>query len=195
MQDTRRKKMLEESPKGFHLDQTGTCLICGQSTSHEKSWYDRYGLKCLNCQKAINRKIIPVAIAIDKEKWYSKYDLESYFNIKSALLIKYIKHAILKDRIILDENKNVHFQLFLIKDNKNVLPPKKLLKSRITKTMVDGEEYLTDEYWYEFADKKLVDHLKKYKIIHYLPESFSKPIKAGRFLFKNISPLFSYHKR
>lgn len=188
----RREDMLKELPKGFHLDRSCMCLICGETVSNEKSWYDKYGIKCMTCQKAINKKIIPVALAINKKNWYSKYDLESYFNIKGALLTKYVKQGVLKDRIIPGENKKVHLQLFLIKDNKDVLPPKKLLKSRIVKIIRDGEEYITQEYWYEFADQKLLDKLKKYKIIQYLQESFSQPIEEGRFLIKDINPLFSY---
>lgn len=72
--------MLQESPSGFHIDRAGTCLISGESTSNETSWYDNYGLKCMTCQKAIDVKIIPSAIAKSKENRYSKCDLESYFN-------------------------------------------------------------------------------------------------------------------
>lgn len=72
--------------------------------------------------------------------------------------------------------------------------PEKLLKSRIAKISKDGEEYFTLEYWYEFADQKLLDRFKKYKIVQYLQESFSQPIQGGRFLFKNITPLFSYNQ-
>jgi hypothetical protein len=193
IEEAKRKKMLEEFPKGFHLDRRGTCLICGESTSNEKSWYDKYGLKCMTCQKAINEKIIPATIAKSKESWYSKYDLASYFNIKGALLTKYIKQAVLKDRIIPGEKKKMHLQLFLIRDNKDVLPPKKLLKSRITKIIKDGEEYFTQEHWYEFFDHKSLNRLKKYKIMHYLEESFAQPIQSGRLLFKEINPLFSYN--
>lgn len=87
----------------------------------------------------------------------------------------------------------MHSQLFLIKDNKDVLPPKKLLKSRITKIIKDGEEYFTQEHWYEFFDHKLLNRLKKYKIMHYWGESFAHPVQGGRLLFKEIYPLFSYN--
>ena len=57
---------------------------------------------------------------------------------------------------MLGENKKVHLQLFLIKDIKDVLPTKKLLKSRIAKISRDEEEYLTREYWYEYTGQKLL---------------------------------------
>ncbi len=104
-EELRRQKILKESPKGFHLDRNGyTCPICRSSASEENSWYDQYGLKCMSCQKAINKKIIPESVAKNKESWYSKYDLEMYFNIKGVVLNKYIKQGILRDRVLTFKN-------------------------------------------------------------------------------------------
>lgn len=191
-EEIRRKKMLEESPKGFYLDCRGTCFICGESPINEKLWYDKYGIKCMICQKAINDKIIPAAISNKKDSWYSKYELELYFNIKGAFLNKLIRQGVLKGRTIPGDKKKIHLQLFLIRDNKEVLPPKKLLASRIIKIMKDGESYFTQEQWYEFVDPRHLKRLKKYKILCYLEEAFSQPIKSWRFLFKELNPLFSY---
>ncbi len=190
-EETRRQDRLKENPKGFHVENGGTCSICSGSASKENSWFDKYGLKCMPCQKAINAKIIPGSIAKDKESWYSKYDLASYFNIKGADLNRFIKQSLLKDRIIAGEGKKVHFQIFLMKDNNDVLPPKKFLKSRTVKVMHKGEEYFTQESWYEFADEKLIKRLAKYKILYSLPEMLSKPIDSGRLLCKQPNPLFS----
>lgn len=192
IEEGERKEKLEEFPNGFHLDSGGTCLICRESASGKNSWFDKYGLKCMICQKAINNKVIPASIANKKESRYTKIELESYFNIEGILLNKYIRQGILKDRVIPGESKKVHLQLFLIKDNKNVLPPKKLLKSRTIKVIKDGEEYFTQEYWYEFVTPKILERLKKYKIIDCLAEAFARPIKSGRFLYKGINPLFTH---
>lgn len=62
-EELRREKLLKEQPKGFHLDKSGTCKICGNITSNENSWYDKYGLKCMPCQNAVNAKIIPGSVA------------------------------------------------------------------------------------------------------------------------------------
>lgn len=190
-EEMRRQDRLKENPRGFHLDDAGSCSICSGSASKENSWYDKYGLKCMSCQKAINTKIIPGSIAKDKESWYSKYDLASYFNIKGTDLNRLVKQSFLKDRIIPGEGKKVHFQMFLIKDNKDVLPPKKLLKSRTIKVMHKDEEYFTQEAWYEYADEKLIKRLAKYKILYILPEMLSKPIDSGRLLHKQPNPLFT----
>ena len=188
-EEYRRSKLLEDSPNGFHLDSGGTCLICGTFVSKENTWFDKYSLKCMTCQKAIDNKIIPGSVAKNKESWYSKFELDNYFNFKNADIKKYIKQLILKDRIIKGEGNKVHFQLFLIKDNKELLPPKKLLKSKIVKVLSDGEEYFTQKLWYEFIEVKRNQRLCKYKICECLQETFAKPIQSGRFLFK-LNPLF-----
>lgn len=186
------QKKLKKSPKGFHLDERVTCLICGSICEGGNTWFDKYGLKCAICQQAINSKIIPGSIALKKDSWYSKFELEMYFNIGKADLNRFIKTRVLQPRIILGKSKKPHFYLFLLKDNKEVLPPKSLLRSRTVKTLHNGEEYYTQECWYEFADERLIRRLSKYEIIHYLKETLSKPIQTGRFLFKSVNPLFSF---
>lgn len=191
--ESKREKLLKEKPNGFHLEKGGTCLICGEYSPEENSWFDKNGVKCLPCQRAINEKVIPVSIIEKRESSYSQRDLERYFNIKGADLNKYIKNGLLKNRIIKGDKKKIHFQVFLMKDNKDVLPPKKLLKTRTITITHNDKEYLTHEEWYEHGDPKLVERLAKYRIIECLKETLKKPISGGRFLIpKNgINPLFS----
>jgi hypothetical protein len=113
-----------------------------------------------------------------------------YFNIKGKDLNKYIKQGILKDRIIPGTETKPRLQLFLISDNKDVLPPKKLLRSRTVKIIKDGEEYYTRERWYEYLDEKLAKKLSKYRIVECLKETLTQPIEIGRFYYKDINPLF-----
>lgn len=167
IEDKRRQKKLEENPKGFHLEGIGyTCFICGNSISNEETWYDKYGIKCLICQKAIDRRTIPATTAKNKESWYSKYDLESRFNIDRHALNRFIKQGVLKPRIVPSSSGRPHTYLFLIKDNKDTLPPKKLTKSRMVKTVKDGKEWFHSEPWYKFEDPHVV--LKDYKIMSHL---------------------------
>ncbi len=167
VEDQRRKKKLEESPRGFHLEGIGyTCFICGSSISNEETWYDKYGIKCLICQRAIDKKIIPATAAKNKDGWYSKYDLESRFNIDRHALNRFVKQGVLKPRIVPSSTDRPHTYLFLIKDNKDILPPKKLTKSRMVKEVKDGKEWFHSEPWYKFEDPQVV--LKDYKIMNYL---------------------------
>jgi hypothetical protein len=167
VKDEHRKKRLEESPKGFHLEGIGyTCFICGNSVSDEETWYDKWGIKCLVCQKAVDKKIIPASCAKNEDSWYSKYDLESRFNIDRHALKRFIKEGILKPRIVPNSVGRPHTYLFLIKDNKDTLPPKKLTESRLVKETKDGKDWHRSEPWYRFMDPH--EAARGYKIMDYL---------------------------
>jgi len=167
LEDQKRKRRLETEPKGFHLEGIGyTCFVCGASVSNEESWYDKHGIKCLVCQRSINRKEIPASVASNKESWYSKYDMERCFCLKAPMLREWIKAGILKERKVTNDGKGVRVQLFLIKDNKDFLPPKKLVEDQMVKEARDGEDWYHTEPWYRFGDP--YEHLKGYKIMDYL---------------------------
>lgn len=120
----------------------------------------------MTCQKAIDKKIIPATAAKYRDSWYSKYDLESRFNLDYHALNKFVTHGVLKPRIIPNDSGRPHAQIFLIKDNKDILPPKKLTESRTVKETRDGKEWFHSEPWYRFVDPN--EYLKGYKIMNYL---------------------------
>ena len=165
--DKIRDEKLKQNPKGFHLDGRGyTCFICGDGTPEGDNWYDKWGIKCLVCQKAIDEGEIPASLAKNKDSWYTKYDLEHYFNVKSPALRKWIKNGVIKSRIVTRYGEGVHTELFLIKDNKDFLPPKKLLESQWGKEIKDGKETRSLHPWYHFGDPREI--LKGYKIMDHL---------------------------
>ncbi len=165
--DKAREEKLKANPKGFHLDGVGyRCAICHDSTKEGDNWYDEFGIKCLVCQKAIDEGEIPASLAKDEDVWYSKFDLDHYFNLKGPTLRKWIKEGIIKPRTVSHYGNGVHFELFLLEDNKEFLPPKKLVESRSVKTRKDGKDWFTTEKWYRFVDP--YEHLKGYKILDHL---------------------------
>ena len=167
IEESQRQLKLKEFPKIFKLDGIGyTCSICGGSASQENSWYDKYGIKCMDCQRGIDKKQIPASLSKRKDSWYSKYELESNFNIKGPDLRKWIKQDILKARTITEDNNKVHFQIFLIKENKEMLLLKRLVRMRMTKETLNGQEWLSWHPCYNFVDP--YEHLKGYKIMDYL---------------------------
>ncbi|MFH1472917.1 MAG: hypothetical protein ABIF06_00685 [bacterium] len=175
MKEQRRQKKLEKNPKGFHLEGIGyTCFICKNSVSNEESWYDKWGIKCLVCQKAIDKKIIPASCAKNKDSWYSKYDLESRFNINHHAMRRFIKEGVLKPRIVPNSAGKPHVYIFLIKDNKDTLPPKKLTESKLVKETRDGKDWHRSEPWYRFEDPKVA--LKGYKIMDHLRVTNEKEV-------------------
>jgi hypothetical protein len=166
-EEERRAEKLKENPKGFHLEGVGyRCFICGDSTPEGDNWYDEYGIKCLVCQKAIDDGEIPAVLAKDKDSWYSKWELESTFNLKAPALRKWVKEGILKARTVSRYGQGVHVQLFLLEDNKDFLPPKKLVESQSVREIKNGKEWHHSEPWYKFVDPH--KHLKGYKIMNFL---------------------------
>ncbi len=82
-------------------------------------------------------------------------------------MIAFIKRGILKPRIVLNEVGNPHFYVFLIKDNKETLPPKELVESQsVQERGEDGKTWIRLEPWYRFEGS--VDKVKGYKIMEYL---------------------------
>lgn len=167
IRDEKRKDRLKTEPKGFPLDGVGyTCPICRQSTREGEVWFDKYGIKCLTCKKGIDRKEIPASMAKFTDKWYSKYDMESRFGLKTPTLKKWVRNGILKSRCITNDGKGIHAEIFLIKDNKNFLPPKELTKSQSVQEDKDGQTSIHSEPWYRFVDP--YKHLEGYEIMNYL---------------------------
>lgn len=185
------QKKLKDSPKGYLTKGKGNCCICNKVIADTDSWYDEFGMKCLLCQEAINSKIIPSSIVLDEESWYSTFELGMYFNFDKKMIQTLINDSEIKCRTIKNEKGKVHFRVFLMKENKEVLPPKKLLKSRYVKTLWKGEDYFTDELWYQFLDEKLAKKLRKYSIMPFLKDSLEKPCVCGQMYFKGVNPLFT----
>lgn len=158
---------LEANPNGFILEGVGrTCAICGNGSREDGSWYDKWGLKCLICQKAIDEGEIPPSLAKNKESWYSTWELDRAFNLKSQTLKKWVREGIIKSRIVTQYGKGVHTELFLLTDNKDFLPPKKLVESRSVSEVKDGKTWYRSEEWYKFVDP--FKHLKGYKIMDHM---------------------------
>lgn len=183
------KKRLKENPKGFHIEGGFSCLVCGLSVANGNFWYDKIGIKCMLCQKALEKKLIPKSVT-NKDSWYSTYDLERYFNMDRTDFTKYVKSGLLKKRIVPSGGRKPHLELFLVRDNKNVLPPKKFLPTKLVKVMRNGEEYFTSVEWYEWVDEKGTKKLQKYKISEILKETLARPIKSRKIYFKSTHPLF-----
>lgn len=92
LEESRREEKLQQFPDGYPFDKDGlSCGICGLPAPINKSWYDKYGLKCEECQQAVNNGIIPGEITAHKDLYYSDYDLESYFNLDGKAVNRWIK--------------------------------------------------------------------------------------------------------
>lgn len=173
----RREEKLKENPKGFILNGKGyTCAICHHGTPEGDCWYDEYGIKCLVCQKAIDVGEIPASLAKDEDSWYTKYDIEKAFNVKGPALRSWIKKGIIKPRIVSHYGKGSWYELFMIEDNKDFLPPKKMIESQYGHTEEGGKKERRLYPWYCFVNP--VEHLKGYKIMEHLRVLTPEEVKA-----------------
>ncbi|MFA5061960.1 MAG: hypothetical protein WC526_02350 [Patescibacteria group bacterium] len=129
-EEVERKRRLKYEPKGFHLnDGTYNCGICGTSVSGDSCWYDKFGIKCMICQRAINKHIIPGSLCY-KDTWYKIWELEHYYDLDSSAVRQLLREGKLKARIIPRENGRPYFYLFIIRENQGVLhkKPKLILR-------------------------------------------------------------------
>ena len=124
----------------------------------------------MTCQGGVDRGEIPAILASDEDRdnWYSVYDLERAFSIKAKVVRRWIKAGVLKARTITREKRMpIHF--FLIEENKDTLPPKKLVEDKFVKEKTkDGKDSFHHEPWYRFVNP--AEHLKGYKIVEHLKQ-------------------------
>lgn len=156
--DFRLKQKLKEHPKGFHVEGEGyTCFICGRSVSNEETWYDGNSVKCLLCQKAFDKKILPKSVGKNKDLWYSIWEFDYHFGIKSPTVRKFIRHGKLKARVIPNEEGKPYCEILLIKDNLGVLPQKPesyLVQDENKMTHVEYKPVILPDFLEEIRNKK-----------------------------------------
>lgn len=150
VEDKIRKKKLKQHPKGFHLPESETynCCVCGNSVQGKTSWYDKNGTKCLLCQEALNKRIIPPEVCHDNDGWYSIWEFDYYFKIKAPTIRKFIREGKLKARVIKNKNGRTHFEVLMIKDNPDVLPPKprsRMIKDKDGRSHIEYEDIKSDK--------------------------------------------------
>lgn len=119
-----RKQKLKQHPNGFHIEGTYSCCLCGAQTSDDDLWYDKYGIKCMLCQKAVEKRIVPVKACKGDNSWYSMSDLSDYYGLHTATTRKLAREGKLKARIVLRADGNPHFYVFMIKENPKLKNPK-----------------------------------------------------------------------
>ena len=116
--DMQRKKRLKKEPGGFHItDGTYNCSVCGKAITGDESWYDRWGVKCLLCTKAVKEGILPGFVCEEHDSHYKMWQLKDKFNIHPQAVMKMVRLGELKARIVLAENGKPYEYIFLKKEN------------------------------------------------------------------------------
>lgn len=143
MSERRKEKKLEEFPNGYHLDNSEGqyhCRICYRPIQGEESWYDKYGLKCMDCQRNIDNGTIPGEICKDDKLWFKSWQLKDDLGIHPMTAKKLAREGKLKVRELKDEKGDTYFRVYLVSENKDFLKTVKWKESdRTNPIMVDKE--------------------------------------------------------
>lgn len=118
-EDDDRIQKLKEFPRGYSLPGEGrNCPVCGRMTM-EDMWYDKWGFKCMTCQKALEKHVYPGKICKDWEHktWFSTSDLQYKAGLKYPTIAKYVRNGQLKPRVIQDAEGRTQAMIFLDKEN------------------------------------------------------------------------------
>src|SRR3989339_989932 len=159
LEERKFEEKLKDLPNGFSImdGKSYNCCICDMYVKDEELWYDKWGKKCLACQDAVDRNIIPENICKIHKTRYTDFELDIYFKLEIRTIKKLIRQNVLKVRIIPKSG----FRVFLLEENIDVLPPKNILKSIYIP--VEGDKNAISLVpWYEVKDPKKI--LGKYKI-------------------------------
>jgi hypothetical protein len=99
MEERERKARLKKEPKGFSMAGEGrNCSLCGRVVfDKEEGWYDKWGFKCMNCQDAVNKRIIPGSLCRDYDN--KKCITDSDLAWKSGLRVQTIKKLVRQGKI------------------------------------------------------------------------------------------------
>ncbi len=83
------EQRLKDEPRGFWLDSAGrTCYVC-HTNVHGQIWFDKWGLKCANCQEAFEKKVFPGYVLKDRDN--EKHVTDSQLNWKYGVCPRTIK--------------------------------------------------------------------------------------------------------
>lgn len=153
--------MLKNSPKGFFISEVGsgsyTCMICDAQVSGQSGWWDKYGPKCLICQKAVDDNKIDAWVLEDRDNWYKMWNLKNKLNLHSATVAKMIREGKIKAQFVPTAEGKVHEYLFVIEDNYSLLPPKDFEKRNML--LMSSGTFFTEKapklYKANFKDLKI----------------------------------------
>jgi hypothetical protein len=118
IEEQQRKGKLKEQPKGFSFPGEGrTCPLCGSHVD-EDMWYDKWGVKCMDCQDALDKKIVPGYVFKDHKdkKHITNQTMTWKLDVHAATIRKLVRQGKLKARVIPGNGTMV----FLRKENSDI---------------------------------------------------------------------------
>jgi hypothetical protein len=131
-----RNRGLEKYPDGYLLnepDKYHSCQICGETIQNSKAWWDKWGMKCLDCKRNVDEGVIPPEVAKDKDSWLEDWSFKSSYGVHPATRGKLVRQGILKVRELKREDGGKYFNVYLIDDNKEFFKKYPKIPSKMPK--------------------------------------------------------------
>jgi len=107
---------LSDNLQGFALEDQYCCMICAKIIEGKQGWYDKYGPKCLLCQKAFQNEVIPREVLLKRDSWLAMWEV-SQLGYHPRVIRMMMRKQQLKPRIIKDNTGRTYFYVFLVKEN------------------------------------------------------------------------------
>ena len=107
---------LIDSAQGFELEDQYSCVVCAKIIEGKQGWYDKYGPKCLLCQKAIQNEVIPKEILLKRYSWLAMWEI-SQLGYHPRVIRMMMRKQQLKPRTIKDNSGRTYFYVFVIEEN------------------------------------------------------------------------------
>jgi len=170
--DRQRQRRLKKEPEGFTLDDGEyTCSICHQQQAKGEIWYDKFGITCALCRKAVQTGAVPAFACEQRNSWYPMWQLEDKFGIKHPTARKLVREGKLKARIVLAENGKPYEYIFLKKENPEFVDPDRYSPGRKSwdrnhNKVMNGrirEEKIKARKEWEAEQKKIREILRKHR--------------------------------
>lgn len=220
--DNLRKKKLEKEPKGFAIPvgESYSCHICFTHIDSTNGWYDKYGFKCLDCQRAVDNGVLPPEVFEEENSWYTNWHVESEFHIPAPTIKKIVKQGILKPRIVTDDRGKDHCYVFMTLENNDLLENYKkkhqivLLCGIPSSGKTEFGKYLKDKHDYTYISidsgiwpdnnlrglwSKVFDEKRQYdkveKFVCYLYENYENVVLEWNFPMDKIETVALFERQ
>lgn len=158
-QESIRKKRLGKELKGFAIPagETYSCHICFTSINSTNGWYDKYGFKCIDCQRATNKGTLPPEVFEEENSWYTNWHVESEWHIPEPTIKKLVRDDKLKPRIVTNTSGKHHAYVFMALENNDLLEAYQAKHKIILICGIPGSgkstfgKYLQDKHKYTYV--------------------------------------------
>jgi len=135
----KRKQRLKKEPKGFHLDESEgiyNCRVCHKSISGKETWWDKRGVKCIDCQRNLNEGVIPPEICENDDLVIRSWQLKSEFGLHPLTVRKLRREGKLIGRDLRTKDGTIYYTVYLVEENREFFkkyPKKPVMKVAFVK--------------------------------------------------------------